>query len=1557
MQPGDIIEGRFEILREVAAGGMGRILQARDRQTGAVIALKLIVGDDAAFAERFIREAVVLADITHPGVVKYIAHGITSSGENYLAMEWLEGEDLQQRLARLRSSIGQRAGGLRGSAPFRPASPSQPTAAGAKSPASAGQSSGSVAPLASGRSIDPRASTDEVKSISKSASQPAQTLIESVIEAEVEDEDDGEMLTASISLDDLRLESQSSTAAVSTDEASGLPVNLIETEPSYDEDGDFQTAHIPIEALRSGDFAPVAASSSVSEEPVDALEPAIEPEEEEDHTVHIPLEIAQSGNHQLLRAASSTDETTGIPVNPGASTAELAPVASLSPAEGVPQLSPEMPTHQLPVPVPTPAAQSGSMRSLASRRSAASVATTVAPGLSVGDTVLLGRRVASALAELHRRGVVHRDIKPSNLYLEQGRIDRVKLLDFGTARLTSGAHDITGTGVLVGTPNYMAPEQIQASRTVGAQADIWALGCVLYESLTLVPPFYGATLGALMADILTSTPPPIQRRRPDTPEALEALIMRMLAKDPAHRPADGDMLANELDALPIQNIKSEVEQPIPSQQSYTPKFSVTTTELRVFCLLAMQPTTDQHVPIDELEREVTIRGGALDVTPNGTVNVTMPGNFTPIDLATRMARTALVLRESAPSYAMALLTGRAESDRRTPANELVDRARELLSIAKAGEIHTDTLTGSLVDARFDVLHQGEIHIIQSERETEGMRTLLGKHTKWVGRQRELDTMLGLYAECIEEPVARAVLVTAPAGMGKTRLRYEFFRVLERRGDPYELLHGQGDSISAGSAFVMIAPAIRRSAGILEGEPIELRRTKLRRRLGRSLSKSDLNRVSAFLGEMIGAPFDAGFDDALDAARKDPILMGDGMRAAWESWLKAECKRNPVILLLEDLHWGDLPTVKFVDSALRTLADQPFLVLTLARPEVHTAFPRLWAERSLQEIRLDALSRKAIAQFVRDTLGPSVEESVVDMIADRSQGNALYLEELIRAVASGSTKDIPDTIFGMLQARIDALGRDAKRALRAASIFGEVFWRGGVTALVGEEGGAFNVSDWLEHLVNREIIVRHRQARIPGEVEYKYRHALVRDAVYTMITEADRVVGHRLAADWLERSGETDSLVLAEHYMRGQEQLRAAVFYQRAASEALEGNDLSGAIQRADQAIVAGAGVTERGQLRALQATAAYWQSQYSEARRYAEEALAVLEPGCSDWFNAVGTAIVASARLGDFNGVDTYFHAALTTDSQVGALPARIICLSRGCFQLIFNGRFARADEVLTQLAILSQGLGPKDSLALAQSHHVRGVRAAMIGDVATFLRHLEAAVEAFDQAGDQRNVLLERTTVAWCYAEIGWFENAENICRKNLEACEAAQAPQAITYAKVNLGYILAYRPGKLDEARQVLKAAIAECRAVNNVRLEGWSRAHLSGVELQSFDFAAAEQEGRTAAELLAAAPGLKSWALACRARALLQLDRAAEALECARAAMEILERLGGLLQGETLPPLVLALSLLASGDRNGAIAAAADAKRRLNFRASRLGNPSWRSTFMMLPESIDTMLLPDA
>src|SRR5690606_4131608 len=135
--------------------------------------------------------------------------------------------------------------------------------------------------------------------------------------------------------------------------------------------------------------------------------------------------------------------------------------------------------------------------------------------------------------------------------------------------------------------------------------------------------------------------------------------------------------------------------------------------------------------------------------------------------------------------------------------------------------------------------------------------------------------------------------------------------------------------------------------------------------------------------------------------------------------------------------------------------------------------------------------------------------------------------------------------------------------------------------------------------------------------------------------------------------------------------------------------------------------------------------------------------------------------------------------------------------------------------------------------------------------------------------------------------------CRASLESCRTLRAQQATTYAHVNLGYILTYRPGKLAEAAEHLQKAIDECRAVGNPRLEGWARAHLTAVHDLEGNHVAGEAEAKAATELLEVSPGLKAWALATWSRALLALGRAEEAVERARAAMRILERLGGLLQ----------------------------------------------------------------
>ena len=168
--------------------------------------------------------------------------------------------------------------------------------------------------------------------------------------------------------------------------------------------------------------------------------------------------------------------------------------------------------------------------------------------LSIAESLVLLRKTAEALAAAHRRGIVHRDIKPSNLFLRDGLIERVVLLDFGIARDALSGRAMTRTGIVIGTPEYMAPEQARGQRDVGPSADIFSLGCVLYECLTGQPPFVGAHMAAQLAKILFEEATPVRKLRSAVPAAMEALLMRMLAKLPDARPRDAEVLLKELRA-------------------------------------------------------------------------------------------------------------------------------------------------------------------------------------------------------------------------------------------------------------------------------------------------------------------------------------------------------------------------------------------------------------------------------------------------------------------------------------------------------------------------------------------------------------------------------------------------------------------------------------------------------------------------------------------------------------------------------------------------------------------------------------------------------------------------------------------------------------------------------------------------------------------------------------------------------------------------------------------------------------------------------------------------
>jgi eukaryotic-like serine/threonine-protein kinase len=171
-------------------------------------------------------------------------------------------------------------------------------------------------------------------------------------------------------------------------------------------------------------------------------------------------------------------------------------------------------------------------------------------GASPRDAVAIATGVAGALGAIHALGVIHRDVKPANIIIAGNATDDVKLVDFGIARAASEAGVLTRTGVMVGTPSYMAPEQAQGIVALTPCADVWALGCVIFEVLTGRMAFAGKTPSAIRAKIVLGEPPPLAPLCPEAPRALIALVGAMLQKDPRMRPSDGSAVVELLATLP-----------------------------------------------------------------------------------------------------------------------------------------------------------------------------------------------------------------------------------------------------------------------------------------------------------------------------------------------------------------------------------------------------------------------------------------------------------------------------------------------------------------------------------------------------------------------------------------------------------------------------------------------------------------------------------------------------------------------------------------------------------------------------------------------------------------------------------------------------------------------------------------------------------------------------------------------------------------------------------------------------------------------------------------------
>ncbi|HLL02307.1 MAG TPA: protein kinase [Myxococcaceae bacterium] len=1185
--------------------------------------------------------------------------------------------------------------------------------------------------------------------------------------------------------------------------------------------------------------------------------------------------------------------------------------------------------------------------------------------LAFADVMLLLRLVSEVLAAAHSKGIVHRDIKPSNLFLCEGRVDSVKLLDFGLARVAASSQPITSSRVILGTPGYMAPEQVSHQGEITPAADIFSLGCVLYECLSRQPPFRAAHLAAVLAKILYADPIPLRALNPELPIVLQELVNRMLAKDTARRLADGLQLlqaVTELDTTPgtapplsqaaLAAERSELEQQVvsvllatpepPSREGETPTMEEEDSQVRE--------------RLEPLLRELRALGGKAARLVNGSLLATfLVERGTATDSAALAGHCALRVQERWPESLVVLTTGLSLRGKPLPVGEAMDRAGELLRkserAAGSGHVLLDATTAGLLEPRFqlDKTVSGSCVLLGEHLDADEDRPLLGRPTPCVGREHELGLLEVAFFAGVEDSAARALLVTAPAGVGKSRLLHEFLRRLERHGPAPLALRGRGDPMYAGSAYGVLGHALRRLCGVVDGDPLEARRQKLYQRVCRYLLPEQMKDTAEFLGELCAVPFPADDSPRLRAAREDPPSMSQQVLRAMVCFLRAELSHGPVLLVLEDLHWSDACTVRLVDELLNALSESPLLVLALARPEVKEEFPQLWP-RWLQQVQLRGLSQKASARLVREVLGPLATAPVVDRLVEQAAGNALFLEELIRGVAEGRGEETPSTVLALLQSKLQRLELGPRRVLQAGAIFGRTFWAGGVEALVGEELSAQQLEQCLREVTALEVVEHQSTSRFLGKAEYRFRHALVRDAAYGLVPERLKPLSHRQAGAWLEGAGEQDPLLLAEHYQLGQDQQKAAWYFTRAAERLVERQAIAGA-QRCLRLALS---CKPRGELlvelQGVETLTRFWAEDYQGAYVMGGYVRPGLRPGSAAWGRVMGAMILSGAQLGKHEDVLVLSSLFLAARPEPDTLPSYT---QAACFLVCmhtWSGHAALAAEVLERMEQVCAEAAQHDCIIRGWLYCARG-----------FFGHYyqarpwgsrlwaEQGAQALLEVNSEGSATLLQALRGLTVAALGDVPRAVELMHECLESAVRVGLDYPIHYTEMNLALVLAgsAQPAHHEQARQLALQAL-ETEERNVLRL-GLSHLTLAKVAQLQGQLSEAEERSRAACELLKL---FVPYQLISRTT-LSQVLRAQGRLEQARveaqrgvAALATLGEAGALSVGCWL---ALAEACFAQQEGQAAELALREASRCMHLRAADLPSESARAHFLsQVPEN---------
>ena len=405
---------------------------------------------------------------------------------------------------------------------------------------------------------------------------------------------------------------------------------------------------------------------------------------------------------------------------------------------------------------------------------------------------------------------------------------------------------------------------------------------------------------------------------------------------------------------------------------------------------------------------------------------------------------------------------------------------------------------------------------------------VGLSAPMVGREAEMDLLRTMFRRSTTERHPQVVTIYGEPGVGKSRLTQEFVRWTELQDDPPRVLRGRCLPYGDGITYWPFSEILRGIAEVADTDPPDQALAKIREVTEPLMAGTpDLARTIAALA------FTTGLEDpGASLSDIEPKQVRAQIHGAWRVFFSRLAAERPLIAVIEDIHWADTAMLDLIEE-LADRVDRGVSFICPARPELTSSRPS-WGggKRNYAAIALDPLDERDADTLVRSLLDvEGLPDIARQRILAKAEGNPFFLEEIVRQLVDNGTVrfrvgrwqatehvsevDIPDTVQGVLAARIDLLSPPQRRVLQAAAVVGRIFWPGAVERLLN--GQAATLASALDVLRERDLIRARVSSSLGGEPEFSFKHVLTRDVAYETLPRRDRSAAHGTIATWLEET--------------------------------------------------------------------------------------------------------------------------------------------------------------------------------------------------------------------------------------------------------------------------------------------------------------------------------------------------------------------------------------------------------------------------------------------------------